>query len=77
MQKTISEDPMIEIKKPLLAATGIAIILLILAIPGESDYQEHLRQQAEYCEFVNAGVWPEYKDGADCAHAVAAKGDQQ
>ena len=47
-----------------------AIVLAIIAFStlgwaGESDYQDAKREQAEYCQNVKDGVWPDFRETYD------------
>lgn len=39
----------------------IGFILLALGFAGASDYDEAVRQEAEYCDAVHSGKWPDYR----------------
>jgi hypothetical protein len=39
----------------------IAFVVIAVAIAGGSDYEEAKRSQAEYCEMVAKGYWPDYE----------------
>jgi len=41
----------------LLAAIGVMLMLII----GRMDYQDAEREHAHYCEMVQAGHWPDYR----------------
>ena len=41
----------------LLAAIGVMLMLII----GRMDYQDAERELAVYCEMVQAGHWPDYR----------------
>lgn len=43
------------------AALGLAFILLALGFAGTSDLEEAQRQEAEYCDAVHHGKWPDYR----------------
>ena len=39
----------------------IAFILLAFGLAGANDYDEAVRQEAEYCDAVYHGKWPDYR----------------
>ena len=46
----------------------IAVIFaLILGLIGSMDVEDEKVQQDQYCEMVEKGLWPEYREGEiDC-----------
>lgn len=44
---------------------SVGIIFAILAIAGSLDLKEAQDQAEHYCQMVNEGTWPNYKD-IDC-----------
>ena len=43
---------------PLLIAL---VVIAIMAVVGNGDYEEAKREEAFYCHMVAAGHWPDYK----------------
>lgn len=39
----------------------LAALLAAFCVVGAMDYDDALLQQAEYCEKVAAGTWPDYQ----------------
>ena len=51
---------------PLLIAL---VVIAIMAVVGNGDYEEAKREEAFYCHMVAAGHWPDYKGVyALCTH---------
>lgn len=48
-------------KKLKPAFTAITVVTLFL-VASAMDYQDQIDQQAYYCEMVQAGNWPAFKD---------------
>lgn len=47
---------------------SVAIVVLAFALfgwAGESDYQDAKREQAEYCQKVKQGIWPDFRETFD------------
>lgn len=52
-------------KETAISIYSIAIIFCIVIIAGSLDRQEAKYQAEHYCQMVNEGTWPNYKD-IDC-----------
>jgi len=52
-----------------------AIGLAIVGLVGSIDYSEELAEEMLYCEMVEAGHWPDYKEHghAYCVELLAGK----
>jgi len=48
----------------------LALAVLALGLVGQGDYEEAIRAHDHYCEMVNEGRWPNYKD-MDCSKLKA------
>lgn len=50
-------------RKYAIITIGLVAILIIaiMGIVGNSDYEEAKREEAFYCHMVAAGYWPDYK----------------
>ena len=42
-------------------AAIIAALVLLFGLVGRMDYEDQLAEQANYCEMVKAGFWPDYQ----------------
>jgi len=47
--------------KTLKTVLGIAFLLAAYGFAGANGYEEALRQEAEYCDSVYHGKWPDYR----------------
>jgi len=41
---------------------AIFVIVLLVGMVGDMDYQDELAEEQFYCEQVNGGHWPDYKN---------------
>ena len=39
----------------------VLVVIAIMAVVGNGDYEEAKREEAFYCHMVAAGRWPDYK----------------
>ena len=45
----------------------VAVLLAVYGIVGAMDYRDEQRAEAHYCEMVESGYWPDYREmGDDC-----------
>ena len=45
----------------------VATLLAAYGIVGAMDYHDEQREQAHYCEMIESGYWPDYRNmGDDC-----------
>lgn len=49
------------------AAFVVVYVIALFSIAADADMQEQQRIQAEYCDMVAAGHWPDYKGNAALA----------
>lgn len=47
-------------------ALGIAAILGLLGLVGQSDFEAEQADQARYCDMVKADLWPDYQRRSQC-----------
>lgn len=40
---------------------ALLVILALFGLVGQMDYDDAVDQQAQYCEMVKAGHWPDYR----------------
>lgn len=40
---------------------GALFVVLALGVAGAMDFEEEQRQELEYCDKVERGVWPDYE----------------
>jgi hypothetical protein len=54
---------------------GAAFFLAIIGLVGSIDYADALAEEVLYCEMVEAGHWPDYKELGHkyCAEMLAGK----
>lgn len=55
-------------RERLTGAAVLALVVCLLALVGEMDYQDAARQERLYCEMTKAGHWPAYDPRIDCDH---------
>lgn len=41
---------------------AIFVVVLLIGMVGDMDYQDELAEEQFYCEQVNGGHWPDYKN---------------
>lgn len=42
-------------------AAILAALVLLLGLMGHMDYEDAKAEEANYCEMVKAGLWPDYR----------------
>jgi hypothetical protein len=42
-------------------AAIVAALALLFGLAGRMDYEDQQAEQANYCEMVKAGFWPDYQ----------------
>jgi hypothetical protein len=45
---------------------GVMILLLILGVVGNGDYEDAVAAERHYCEMVEGKVWPAYNPNVNC-----------
>ena len=45
---------------------GVMILLFILGVVGEGDYNDAVAANHHYCEMVDSKVWPAYNPDINC-----------
>ena len=43
----------------------VATLLAVYGIVGAMDYRDEQRAEAHYCEIVESGQWPDYREMED------------
>lgn len=46
----------------LFIGLGFLAFLLVLGLVGNEDYEYEVRSQVNYCQMVEAGIWPDYNE---------------
>lgn len=46
----------------LVFSGAVFVMLLLVGIVGGMDYEDELAEEQFYCEQVNGGHWPDYKN---------------
>lgn len=46
----------------LVFSGAVFVMLLLVGIVGSMDYEDELADEQFYCEQVNGGHWPDYKN---------------
>jgi hypothetical protein len=46
----------------IIGLTALLALLLMLGVAGRLDFEEAMAQEAHYCEMVQSGAWPEFKN---------------
>jgi len=56
---------------------AIVVLVLLLALVSNMDYEDEKAEEISYCESVKNGVWPDYKgiyaDVCEAEHGKAKK----
>lgn len=47
-------------RKHLAYCIGIAALVILAGVAGNSDYEEAKREAEAYCANVHSGLWPDY-----------------
>ena len=50
------------IRKPIAIIISLICIAILFSISSKMDAQDEAQEQAYYCEMVNAGDWPNFKE---------------
>jgi hypothetical protein len=49
-----------------------AVFIIALGMVGRADFNDEIREAVYYCDMVEAGHWPNYEPGTDCAKVRAS-----
>ena len=56
----------------LIGVLIVFVLLAVMAISGEGDYEQEQAEAQHYCDMVRSGYWPNFKE-IDCLDKVAAR----
>lgn len=48
--------------KAIQIMAGITLLIILFMLASISDFEEELAQQKQYCEMVESGAWPDYRE---------------
>ena len=48
-------------KKQIAIPVGMLLVLAVFGFVGHMDYEDEQAAQAQYCEMVKVGHWPDYQ----------------
>ena len=48
-------------KKQITIPVGFLVVLAVFGFVGHMDYEDEKVAQAQYCEMVKGGHWPDYR----------------
>lgn len=53
---------------------ALVAVLLLLGLTGHMDYEDAKAEEANYCEMVKAGHWPDYRGmyRSECRRPIPA-----
>lgn len=54
-------------KKASIKVLSVMAAVALFGLVGQMDYEDAVNQEAHYCDMVEAGHWPAYRDDIDCS----------
>ncbi|QZI87786.1 hypothetical protein PODOV008v2_p0022 [Vibrio phage 44E38.1] len=54
-------------KKASMKVLAVIAAVALFGLVGQMDYEDAVKQEAHYCDMVEAGNWPAYRDDIFCS----------
>ncbi|QZI91253.1 hypothetical protein PODOV050v2_p0024 [Vibrio phage 66E30.1] len=54
-------------KKASMKVLAVIAAVALFGLVGQMDYEDAVNQEAHYCDMVEAGNWPAYRDDIFCS----------
>lgn len=54
-------------KKASMKVLAVIAAVALFGLVGQMDYEDEVSQEAHYCDMVEAGNWPAYRDDIVCS----------